>query len=210
VIMIVKVKVCGITSYKDAALALDLGADALGFNFFPGSRRFISYSAAHQIIRRLPPFAATVGVFVNVPDPAHVDEGARAAAVRILQLHGDETADYCLGLGSWPLIKAVRISAGSAPESLVDYPAQAYLLDVRDDVLFGGTGKTLDWTVARRFAQQMKILLAGGLNPANVAEAIRTVQPYGVDVCSGVETSPGKKDPVKLAAFMKEVIHATR
>lgn len=207
--MKIKVKVCGITNYEDAAMALDLGADALGFNFYPSSPRYVDYAVARDIIRRLAPLATTVGVFVNVADPAEVDRSARAAGVQVLQLHGDEPADYCRGLDAWPLIKAVRVDKDWVPESLLGFPARAFLLDSRDDRIFGGTGKTLDWTLARRSAKGLRILLAGGLNPANVAEAIRSVQPYGVDVCSGVEICPGRKDPAKLDAFMKEVFDAT-
>lgn len=207
--MRVRVKICGITRYEDAAMALDMGADALGFNFYPPSPRYVDCAVARDIIRRLPPLATTVGVFVNVADPAEVDSSARAAGVQVLQLHGDEPADYCRRLVAWPLIKAVRVDKDWVPESLLGFPAQAFLLDSRDERNFGGTGKTFDWTLARRSAESLRILLAGGLNAANVAEAIRSVQPYGVDVCSGVEICPGRKDPAKLAAFMKEVLDAT-
>jgi phosphoribosylanthranilate isomerase len=205
-----RVKICGITSYEDAVLALDLGADALGFNFYPASPRFLGFAAARDITRRLPPLAITVGVFVNVADPAEVDAGARAAGIQVLQLHGDESADYCRRLGSWPLIKAVRIDKDWTGESLAGYAVHAYLFDTGNDRQFGGSGKTFDWSLLRRFHLEPKIILAGGLNPANVAEAIRTMHPYGVDVCSGVESSPGKKDAVKMAAFMNEVLHASR
>ena len=205
-----RVKICGITSFEDAALALDLGADALGFNFYPGSRRFLEFAAARDITRRLPPLATTVGVFVNVADPDEVDAGARAAGVQVLQLHGNESADYCRRLGAWPVIKAVRIDKDWTEESLAGYAVQAYLFDSGGDKQFGGTGTTFDWALARGFRQGQKIILAGGLNPANVAEAIRAVQPYGVDVCSGVESMPGKKDVAKVAAFMNEVLHASR
>jgi phosphoribosylanthranilate isomerase len=209
VLMRVRVKICGITNYEDAAMALELGADALGFNFYPPSPRYVECAVARDIIRRLPPFAATVGVFVNVAHPAEVDRSARAAGVQVLQLHGDEPADYCRGLAAWPLIKAVRVHEAWVPESLLGFPAQAFLLDSRDERIFGGTGMTFDWTLARRAPTGLKIVLAGGLNPANVAQAIRSVRPYGVDACSGVEVSPGRKDPAKLAAFMKEVFDAT-
>jgi phosphoribosylanthranilate isomerase len=205
-----RVKICGITSFEDAVMALDLGADALGFNFYPGSRRFLEFAAARDITRRLPPLATAVGVFVNVPDPDEVDAGARAAGVQVLQLHGNESADYCRRLGAWPLIKAVRIDKDWTGEGLAGYAVQAYLFDSGGDGQLGGTGTTFDWSLARGFRQGRKIILAGGLHPANVAEAIRAVQPYGVDVCSGVESRPGKKDAAKLAAFMNEVLHASR
>jgi len=205
-----RVKICGITSYEDAALALDLGADALGFNFYPGSRRFLGFAAARDITRRLPPLATTVGVFVNAADPTEVDAGARAAGVQVLQLHGDESTDYCRRLGAWPLIKAVRIDKDWTGARLAGYAVQAFLFDHGDDQQFGGTGTAFDWSLARGFRRERKIILAGGLNPANVAEAIHAVQPYGVDVCSGVESRPGIKDAGKLAAFMNEVLHASR
>ncbi|MBZ5495275.1 MAG: phosphoribosylanthranilate isomerase [Acidobacteriia bacterium] len=208
--MRVRVKVCGITSYQDAALALDLGADALGFNFYPPSPRFIDFFAARDIICRLPPLATTVGVFVNVADPADVDESARVAGVQALQLHGDESADYCRRLGAWPLIKAVRVGKATVLENLREFPAQAFLLDSRDERRFGGTGKSFDWTLARGPVEGLRIILAGGLSAANVAEAIRIVQPYGLDVCSSVESRPGKKDAARLTAFMNEVFDATR
>jgi phosphoribosylanthranilate isomerase len=204
------VKVCGITSYEDAAMALDLGTDALGFNFYPSSPRFIDPVAARAIIRRLPPFATAVGVFVNVADPAEVDGSGRTAGLQVLQLHGDESADYCSRLGAWPLIKAVRIDKGVNLENLLHFPAQAILLDSKDDRVYGGTGKPFDWTLARTSTEGLRIILAGGMNPANVGEAIRSVRPYAVDVCSGVESHPGKKDAAKLNAFMREVLNATR
>jgi len=206
----VRVKVCGITSYEDARLALDLGADALGFNFYPSSPRFIEPGAAHGLIRRLPPLATTVGVFVNAASPADVESAARAAGVQVLQLHGDETADYCRRLGAWPLIKAVRVGADWIEEDLAGFPAQAILLDARDEHGYGGTGMTFDWKLARRARFKLPVILAGGLNASNVAEAIRVVQPYGVDVCSGVESHPGKKDRARLTAFMNEVFHVAR
>lgn len=208
--MRVRVKVCGITCYEDAALAVDLGADALGFNFHRPSPRYIDAADARGIVRRLPPLTATVGVFVNVTDPAEVEEHARAAGAQVLQLHGDESADYCRRLSSWPLIKAVRVGANWSGESLADFAVQAFLLDSKDEARYGGTGKTFDWMWARRLSGDRKIILAGGLNPDNVAEAIRCVHPYGVDVCSGIESHPGRKDAARLTAFMNEVFNATR
>jgi len=200
-----RVKVCGLTSYEDAALALDQGVDALGFNCYPRSPRYITPPEVRAIVRRLPPFAAAVGLFVNVGNPAELAETARCAGVHILQLHGDESPDYCRQLSGWILIKAIRIGKSLAQESLADYPAQAFLLDAKDDVLFGGTGKTFDWSLAVGITKLRPIILAGGLHAGNVGDAIRAVQPYGVDVCSGVESKPGKKDPAKLREFMNEV-----
>jgi len=200
-----RVKVCGLTSYEDAVLALDQDVDALGFNFFPRSPRYIRPEEARAIIRRLPPFTTTVGLFVNVSNPAELAESARYAGVQVLQLHGDESPDYCRQLSDWILVKAIRIGQNLAPEPLADYPARAFLLDAKDDVFFGGTGRTFDWSLAEGIKKLRPIILAGGLHAANIGDAIRTVQPYGVDVCSGVESGPGKKDPAKLREFMNEV-----
>jgi phosphoribosylanthranilate isomerase len=200
-----KVKVCGITNYTDAEMALDYGADALGFNFFPSSPRYIRPENARRIICCLPPFVVAVGLFVNVAEPEQVAETARRAGIQVIQLHGDETPKYCRALTDWPLIKALRIGPDGIPESIHSYLVQAFLLDAKDDVLFGGTGKSFDWSIAKDLQQNRPIILAGGLRPDNVREAIRIVQPYGVDVCSGVESSPGKKDPDKLQEFMSEV-----
>jgi phosphoribosylanthranilate isomerase len=208
--MRVRVKICGITCYEDAMLALDLGADALGFNFYPASPRFIGHDAARDVIRRLPPLVTTVGVFVNVADPDTLEIQARRAGVQVLQLHGDESTDYCERLASWPLIKAVRVDEDGLPENLCDFPVHAILLDAKDERWFGGTGKTFDWKVSCRIDPALKVIIAGGLCAGNVSEAIRYVRPYAVDVCSGVESRPGKKDSAKLSAFMREVIDASR
>jgi phosphoribosylanthranilate isomerase len=200
-----KVKVCGITSYEDAAMVLDRGVDALGFNFFPPSPRYMKPADARSIIRRLPPFVVSVGLFVNTAKADEVSEIAHVAGVQVLQLHGDETPEYCRRLVHWPLIKALRIGESGIPQDLDAYPVQAFLLDAKDDVLFGGTGRSFDWSLAKGIQLIRPIILAGGLRPDNVREAIRIVAPYGVDVCSGVESSPGMKDPNKLTQFMNEV-----
>jgi phosphoribosylanthranilate isomerase len=200
-----KVKVCGITNYDDAVMALDEGVDALGFNFFSRSQRYIYPEDARSIIRRIPPLVVTVGLFVNVDEPDKVSMVARAAGVQVLQLHGDETPAYCRALADWTLIKAVRIGNNGIPSGLEEYPVQAFLLDAMDDALFGGTGKSFDWSLTREMQRIRPIILAGGLRPDNVREAIRTVAPYGVDVCSGVECAPGKKDAARLRQFMDEV-----
>jgi phosphoribosylanthranilate isomerase len=205
----VKVKICGITRYEDAAQAVDLGADALGFNFYPGSPRYIEPRAAREIIRRLPPLVTTVGLFVN-EEIGGVRAAARAARVQALQLHGDEPPAYCRRLAGWPLIKAVRIGPGFRAEDLAPYPVGAFLLDTLDRKLYGGTGRVFDWALAEPVRRLAPVILAGGLGPENVAAAIRTVRPYGVDVSSGVESSPGRKDRARLVDFMNEVRHACR
>ena len=205
-----KVKICGITNYEDAAMIVDQGADALGFNFFPKSPRYIDPSDARKIIRRIPPFVVTVGLFVNVTEQSRVSAAARAAGVQVLQLHGDETPEYCSGLADWPLIKALRIGEKGIEENPEEYPVQAFLLDFKDDALFGGTGKSFDWDLAKSIRRVRPIILAGGLTPDNVREAIRVVDPYAVDVCSGVENAPGKKSARKVIEFMNEVRNVNR
>jgi phosphoribosylanthranilate isomerase len=205
-----KVKVCGITNYEDAAMVLDQGVDVLGFNFFPCSPRYIDPAHARCIIRRIPPFVVSVGLFVNVAKQDQVRETARLSGVQVLQLHGDESPEYCRDLSDWPLIKALRIGDIPTPENLEEYPVQGFLLDARDDLLFGGTGKSFDWSLAKEIRCVRPIILAGGLRPENVREAIRIVDPYAVDVCSGVESAPGKKDAGKLNEFMNEVNNVNR
>lgn len=204
-----KVKICGITNYEDAAAAVELGADALGFNFYRRSPRYIEPEAARAIIRRLPPFVAAVGLFVD-EGPEEVCRAARAAGVGVLQLHGDETPDYCGRLSGWPLIKALRVGGALDAAGLADYEVQAFLLDARDGALYGGTGKVFDWSLAAAVRGVAPIILAGGLRPDNVAEAIRTARPYGVDVSSGVESSPGRKDRALVGAFIEEVRNACK
>jgi len=200
-----KVKICGITSYEDAIMALDAGVDALGFNFFPRSPRYIDPVDVKAIISRLPPFAVTVGLFVNVDQPEKVVETAEIAGVEVLQLHGDESPEYCRKLSDRPLIKALRIGSEPVWEDLGRYPVRAFLLDVKDDKLFGGTGTSFDWNLAQSIDRKRPVILAGGLRKDNVRIAIETVRPYAIDVCSGVERNPGVKDPAKLEAFMNEV-----
>jgi phosphoribosylanthranilate isomerase len=200
-----KVKICGITRYEDAAMALDAGVDALGFNFFPASPRYIDPGEAERIIRRLPPLAISVGLFVNVHSPDDVAVTARATGVQVIQLHGNESPEYCRSLSAWPLIKVLRIGSDPINEDLDAYPVRAFLLDAKDDALFGGTGTTFDWTLAEGIERKRPIILAGGLRPENVRRAIRSVRPYAIDVCSGVEREPGIKDPAKVAAIMNEV-----
>lgn len=205
-----KIKVCGITSYRDASMALSLGVDALGFNFYSRSPRYVAPAAARRIVNRLPPFVTKVAVYVNSGDPAEVERWARHAGMDALQLHGDETPEYCRLLAHWRLLKAIRIGEGFQPEDLQKYRVSAFLLDTRDPKQYGGTGKPFDWKVAAALRTKLPIVLAGGLSPENVADAVRVVRPYAVDVCSGVEISPGRKDRRKLAAFINEVRRASR
>ncbi len=195
----VRVKICGITRLEDALLAARLGADALGFNFWPGSKRFVAPDAARAIVDRLPPFVTPVGVFVNQP-PAEVLATAARAGMALVQLHGDEPPEGVNALPV-PVIKAFRVADRGSLAALDRYRVRAFLLDA-PSTGFGGSGVTFDWDLAREAAERATVLLAGGLRPENVQDAVRAVRPYGVDVASGVESSPGVKDPEKLARFI--------
>jgi phosphoribosylanthranilate isomerase len=204
--MATRVKICGITTWDDARLSIDLGASALGFNFYPPSPRSISPAEAWSIIRRLPPFVEAVGVFVNWP-PLVVDAMARAVRLGAVQLHGAEAPREVAELArKRRVIKAVQVKRGFRPASLGKFrAADAILLDGFARGLHGGTGRTLDWSLARGGGRYARIILAGGLTPENIAEAIRAAEPYAVDVASGVEARPGRKDPAKLRALFAAI-----
>jgi phosphoribosylanthranilate isomerase len=205
-----RVKICGITRRKDALLAVELGAAALGFNFYPPSPRYIAPSAAVEIIRQLPPFVMPVGVFADETDAEHVITVAREAGVAAVQLHGPALPVMDGPLGEYPVILAVPVGEDFRPEGLSRFTAGAFLLDTFDRKLLGGTGKTFDWSVAREAKRYGHVILAGGLTPQNVARAIREVRPYAVDVASGVESAPRVKDAAKLRAFFAAVAEADR
>ena len=207
--MVVKLKVCGVTSLEDARAAIDCGAEYLGFNFYPKSPRYIAPESARAIIERLPSEVIGVGVFVNESLPEDVIEILRVSGARMAQLHGDESPTYCASVGAERVIKALRIGDDFDARRVLDYPASAILLDAFDAKLYGGTGRTANWSIAREAAKLTKVFLAGGLSPENIAEAIRAVEPFAVDVNSGIESAPGRKDPSKLQALrhkMKERI----
>jgi phosphoribosylanthranilate isomerase len=196
------VKICGITRPVDAAAAVEAGANALGFVFWPNSPRFVDPYTARAIVGGLPPFVVPVGVFVNQP-AEYVRGVAALVGLGAVQLHGDEDPAYLAGIRH-AVIKAVSVGEGS--EQLDQWsPRTTLLLDVRDPVARGGTGRTIDWTAAASIAKRRRSLLAGGLTPDNVAEAIALVQPYGIDVSSGVERSPGVKDPARIRALFEAV-----
>jgi phosphoribosylanthranilate isomerase len=212
---VVRVKICGITRGEDASLAVELGADALGFNFYQKSKRCISPADAWKILRKLPALVSTVGVFVNW-DSRPVIALAKSLCLNTVQLHGDEsaaTAEACAR--HVPVIKAFCTSPNfSFGQFRAFSSASSFLLDAlrsgNGSEAFGGTGRLADWKLARRAAERFPILLAGGLTPENVAGAILAVRPYAVDVASGVESRPGRKDPAKLRAFFAEVSRANR
>ena len=203
--MNVKLKVCGITSIEDARAAIACGAEFLGFNFYPPSPRFIAPVEARAIIAALPSSALPVGIFVNEPGPADVLARMRESGVRLAQLHGDEDAEYCREVGPDRVIKAMRTSASLDVTGLAGYPARWILLDAFDKKLYGGTGKTANWAMAREAARVANLFLAGGLSPENIGEAIREVGPFAVDVNSGVESAPGKKDAGRLRQLREEM-----
>jgi phosphoribosylanthranilate isomerase len=202
----VKVKICGITNWRDARLACAEGASFLGFNFYERSPRYIAPARARRIVRRLPKSVAAVGVFVN-EDEARLVEIARSVGLDYAQLHGEESAAAIGRLcKTLPVIRAVRVRGTFRPAALGRYKrAAAILLDGFDPRLRGGTGKTFNWELARRCNARARIFLAGGLTPENIGEAIRAAKPYAVDVCSGVEAKPRKKDARKLKKLMREV-----
>jgi phosphoribosylanthranilate isomerase len=207
----VRVKICGITNWLDARAACDAGADALGFNFYAKSPRVISPAAAWDMRKKLPPFVAAVGVFVNWK-AGPVNSLAASLQLSAAQLHGDETPQVAAEVARRvPVIKAFRIRKDFSLAQLAKFAAAAaILLDGAQAGQYGGTGKTTDWALADKAARKHRIILSGGLNPENVAEAIRAVRPYAVDVASGVESRPGKKDAGKLREFLREVERASR
>ncbi len=201
----VRIKICGITNLEDAQLAAHLGAHALGFVFYPLSPRKVEPEVARAIIAQLPPLVLSVGVFVDEA-AAVVRELAARVGLDWLQLHGQESPDYCRSL-SRRVIKAFRIKDETSLTLLAPYQgaAQAFLLDTYRSGRVGGTGETFNWQLACQAKKYGPIILAGGLTPENVAQAIKIAQPQAVDVVSGVEATPGKKDPEKLRTFFAAV-----
>ena len=207
--MTVRIKICGITNKEDALAAAHLGADALGF-VFAASPRKVSAESAREIIKTLPPFVKTVGVFVD-EDPERVSSIAAMCGLDILQLHGSESVDYC-GSFDRRVIKAVRMQSQDELKNLSKYVdvVDGLLLDTYVPNKPGGTGITFDWKLAVEARRYGRIILAGGLNPENVAAAIKMVKPYAVDASSGLERSPGVKDHEKVAQFIREATEAAR
>tara|TARA_B100000315_G_scaffold254425_1_gene295470 strand:+ start:344 stop:964 length:621 start_codon:yes stop_codon:yes gene_type:complete len=195
-----RVKICGITNVDDALHAVDASADALGFIFYPESPRCVTRETVRIIIGHLPPFITSVGVFVN-EDRDVIQQVMQECGLSLAQLHGDESPDDCLEVGR-PVIKAIRLRSREDIIPMQGYTVRGFVLDASIDGFWGGTGETIDWRLAREAARQGPTLLAGGLTPDNVGRAVAEVQPFGVDVSSGVEISPGKKDPEKVRRFI--------
>ena len=197
----VRVKICGITNLEDARLAVAAGADALGFIFVEGTPRFITPDRAAAIISELPPFATPVGVFWDHP-PGHVKAVAEACGLRVLQFHGEEPpetlADYRM-----PVIKTIKVERAADLDQMDGYRVAAFLLDSPARWSEGETRQPIQWRLARDAASRGQIILSAGLVPENVAQAIGIARPYGVDVNSGVETVPGRKDPEKVRRFIR-------
>lgn len=198
-----KIKICGITNIEDAMTAVHAGVDALGFIFYPKSPRGVDTKAAARIIKELPPLVLSVGVFIN-ETPDVVNRAVAECGLDRVQLHGTEGPGYC-GRVSSKVIKAIRVSDVGDIDAIKDYCVSAYLLDTFQEGMHGGTGKTFNWDIAVAAKRFGNIIVSGGLTPENVQDAIVHVKPYAVDVSSGVELRPGKKDPEKIKWFIEKV-----
>lgn len=198
------IKICGITNLEDAVAAVAAGADALGFNFYKPSPRYITPQRARGIIEQLPDAIIKVGVFVNEESPKVVQDIANQAGVTALQLHGDESPDYCHELATDKyVIKTFAVSDDFDPQLPKSYQVHAIMLDTKHNKLRGGTGRVFDWSVAQQVSKIVpRLYLAGGLSPENVAEAVETVRPYAVDACSSLEDQPGTKNEERMRAFV--------
>jgi len=197
------IKICGITNLDDALAAVAAGADALGFNFYKPSPRYITPQSARDIIEQLPRSVLTVGVFVNEEAATLI---ANEAGVTALQLHGDESPSYCRELAANYVIKTFVVADDFNIDVIKSYETEAIMLDTRDNKLRGGTGQRFDWSIAQQVSRLVpKLFLAGGLSPENIEEAIETVHPYAVDTCSALEDKPGKKNHERMRAFIETV-----
>jgi len=200
------VKICGITSLDDALACVDAGADAIGFNFWPRSKRHVPVERAAAIAKRVPPNMRTVGVFVD-PSAEEVERAFASGAIDLAQLHGDETPDFCRRFAG-RYIKAVRLRDQASVARMAEYACDFVLVDA-DTPGYGGSGQRADTTLAAEAAKLRRVILAGGLTADNVADAVAAVKPYGVDVAGGVEREPGVKDWIKVAAFVQAAKRGT-
>ncbi len=199
------VKICGITNLDDALAAVGAGADALGFNFYKPSPRYITPQQARAIIEQLPKSLLTVGVFVN-EDSEAVRAIAGQAGLAAVQLHGDESPEYCRELADFYVIKTFAVSDTFDIQAAHVYKVEATMLDTKHNNLRGGTGRVFDWSVAQQAASSIpKLFLAGGLSPENIKNAVEIVRPFAVDACSSLEDSPGKKNHERMRVFINTV-----
>ena len=205
----VQIKICGSTNIEDALASASVGADALGFVFHPPSPRYVTPGKAREIIAGLPSSICTVGVFVNLA-AAEVLQIAELCGLDLIQLHGAETAEYCRRFPRERVIKALSFRSEEDFAVMAGYPVRAFLVDAHDPVRFGGTGKTCDWNLARKAAARHPLVLAGGLGTENILAALEAVHPLAVDISSGVETAPGKKDHEKIRSVIASVQHFGR
>ena len=200
-----KIKICGITNKQDAINAASLGVDMLGFVFYKDSKRYVGPEIVRDIVNELPPFIGKVGVFVD-EDKKKVFDIAADCSLGMLQFHGDEGIDYCGSFkDSYKVIKTFRIKNKNNLRGINDYDTDFYMLDTYSEKDKGGTGNNFDWKIIEDFEFLKPVILSGGLTPVNVAEAIKRFSPYGVDVSSGVEELPGKKDLNKMKQFVEKV-----
>ena len=197
----IKAKVCGMTNLKDALVAVEEGADAVGFIFYKKSPRSVTMKLVREIVLELPPFVDTVGVFVDEAAD-QINKIADYCNLDMIQLHGDESPAFCKRMRR-RVIKAFRVKDMQSVKTLSNFQVSGFLLDTFSECLHGGTGKVFDWNLALPAKKFGPVIMAGGLTPNNVQQAIRQVRPYGVDVCSGVESEPGIKDHKKVRAFLK-------
>jgi phosphoribosylanthranilate isomerase len=203
--LITKVKICGITNYADAVAAMEMGADLLGFNFYPGSPRYVRPAEASGIIDKLPAFVDVAGVFVNSP-LEEIREIAGQCRLDWIQLHGDEDTEFCrwLAYDSMKTMKSLRVRSADDLRQVDSYFTDAILLDAYDPKRYGGTGVTFDWNIIGHIGR--RVFLAGGINPDNAVAAVE-LGVYGIDVCSGIESTPGKKDHRKMKALFDSIRH---
>lgn len=201
----VRVKICGVTNAADAVAAAESGADALGFMFFAGSKRHVSLPAVAAIIRELPPLVAKVGVFVNAT-AEEIRHAVGETGIDTLQLHGEESPEFCAQFAPLKVVKAFRLRDRDSLRECLNYPTHAWLLDSHVEGSHGGTGVAADWNLVAEAARLNRhVMLAGGLRVETVAEAVRRVRPFAVDVSSGLESTPGQKDHFKIRAFIQAV-----
>ena len=196
-----KIKVCGMTSLEDTLVAVEAGVDAVGFIFYKKSPRLVTIKTVCEIVDELPPFVDAIGIFVN-ESAEQINKIADRCKLDRVQLHGDETPAFCKKIRR-RVIKAIRVKDIQSLKKLSDFPVSGFLLDTFSEDQRGGTGKVFDWHLVHPAKKYGAVILAGGLTPNNVRQAIHRVKPYGVDVCSGVESQPGIKDHKKVKAFIK-------